>query len=455
MNGLEKLLAPFGSARVLPLALIVGVALRVAALWELASHKLQGDALSYLLIAGQLLRGDSFEPYYPPGTSFLLMPFLAVFGDSELVARVAMVAVYVATSLLLWAQTRALGGLRAANLAVAAFALYPTSIWLSTEPLTSMPSAACLLAIAWLAPSLTARPRLGAALALGLCIGELALIRPSALPFVALVPLYLVIRGAGARAAAVTLAVSALAVGAWLVHARAMTGRFVAINDANSLNFFIGNNRWTPLYKTWWFGSHGAGESGVPPEYTALEREIAALPGAEREDRYRDEALSHIAARPDLFVLRTLNRVRVYLALDTATAAWMREYGLVRVAGALALIAVEALFYLAFLSGAVLACFAPPPAAEARERQLVALATSLLYALPYFVAFSHPTYHFTVVPLVLSLAASLVTRVSAEPSPGSLARSWAAPARRRWLIAAFAALALIQLEWLVQNASRL
>ena len=35
------------------------------------------------------------------------------------------------------------------------------------------------------------------------------------------------------------------------------------VNEANSVNFFIGNNPYTPLYKTWWFGSHGEGEPGA------------------------------------------------------------------------------------------------------------------------------------------------------------------------------------------------
>ena len=455
MKRLDSRLAVFDSRLALPIALGVGLGLRLLSLAVIADLPLRGDAASYFGMALRLLHGEAFEPFYPPGVSFLLVPAHALFGDRELVARAAMLAVYLATSLVLRAQTRALAGPRAANLAVACFALYPTSIFVSVEPLTQLPSAACLLAIAWLAPALVTRPRVAAAIALGLATGELALIRPSALPFLFAVPLYLLARGAGARAAGVTLAVAAVCVGAWLAHAEAMTGRFVAINDANSLNVFIGNNPYTPLYKTWWFGSHFAGESDVPEAYSALQREIAAQPPAERERRYRAEALRHIADRPDLFALRTLNRVRAFFALDSATAGWMRFYGLVGTPGWLALMAVEALFYLAFLIGALLECLAPPSAADARERIAVAVGAGLLFALPYFVAFSHPTYHFTVVPLALSLAAGFVDRVAREPAPGPLARLWASPSRRRWMLAVFAVLALVQLEWLALNASRL
>ena len=455
MKRLDRALAAFDSPLVFPSALVVGVALRLVLWIALADVALIADASVYVGMALQLLRGEAFAPYHPPGLSFLLLPAHAIFGDGERVARAAMIAIYVATSFVLRAQTRALSSPRAANLAVVCFALYPTCIWGSVEPLTQLPSAAYLLAIAWLAPGLVTRPRVLAAAALGLATGALILTRPSALVFLVGVPLYLVARGAGLRSAGIAVGIATVLVGAWLAHAHAMTGRFVFVNDANSLNFFIGNNTYTPLYKTWWFGSHSAGTGGVPAAYTELQREITAQPPAERERLYRSEALKHIAARPDLFVLRTLNRVRVYFALDSSTVGWMRLYGLVETPAAIAIMAVEAVFYLAFLAGAVLAFLAPPSNAGGRERQVVAAIAGLLYALPYFVAFSHPTYHFPVVILALSLAAGFVDRVAREPEPGTFARLWAAPGRRRWLLVAAALLVLVQLEWVVLNLDRL
>jgi hypothetical protein len=365
-----------------------------------------------------------------------------------------MIAIYVATSLVLRAQTRALASRRAANLAVVCFALYPTCIWISVEPLTQLPTAAYLLAIAWLAPGLVTRPRVLAAACLGLATGGLILTRPSALVFLVPLPIYLIARGAGARIAGTAAAVAAVTVGAWLAHAHAMTGRFVLVNDANSLNFFIGNNAYTPLYKTWWFGLTGR-QPGVPAAYSSLAAEIAAQPPAERERRYRAEALKHLVARPDLFVLRTLNRARAYFALDTSTAGWMRHYGLVGTAGAIGVMAAEAVFYLAFLAGALLACLSPPGDSAGRERQAVTVVVGLLYALPYFVAFSHPTYHFPVAVLALSLAAGFVDRAAREPGQGVFARLWAAPGTRRWMLAVFALLALVQVEWVARNLDRL
>ncbi|MFI5316519.1 MAG: hypothetical protein ACHQ6T_12525 [Myxococcota bacterium] len=455
MMRLRAALEPFASPRAFPIALGVGLALRLALLWLLAHVPLVADAKSYHEMGVAIARGESFEPYYPPGLSLLQAPLCALLGAGELVARAEMIGCWLAASFLLRGCTRALAGERAANLAVTCFALYPTSIWLSVEPLTQVPAAACLLAIAWLAPALAERPRLLPSLGLGLATAELALIRPSSLPFLVAVPSYLLLRSAGARSALLVTAIALLPVGAWLARAHAMTGRWVPINDANALNLFYGNNPYTPLYKTWWFGSHAAGEPGVPREFTELAERIAAEPPALRERSYRDEALAHIRARPDLFALRTANRVRAFFALDWSTGGWLRVYGLAPTSAALAVTAVEALFYLSIAAAVILSAVAPPAAGPARARLWEMAGASLLYAAPYFVAFSHPTYHFPVVALGIAAAAAFAERVGSESHGGPLAALRASRPRRVAALLALLALALVQVEWLAMNLDKI
>jgi hypothetical protein len=233
-----------------------------------------------------------------------------------------------------------------------------------------------------------------------------------------------------------------------------MTGRLVPINNANALNLFYGNNPYAPLYKTWWFGSHAAGEPGVPPEFTELAARIAAEPPALRERLYRDEAFAHIRARPDLFALRTANRVRAFFALDWSTGGWLRVYGLVPTAAALAVTAADALFYLSVAAALILTAVAPPPA-RSRERLWEMAGASLLYAAPYFVAFSHPTYHFPVVALGIAAAAMFVERVASESNGGPLGELRASRGRRIAALVALLALALVQVEWLAMNLDRI
>jgi 4-amino-4-deoxy-L-arabinose transferase-like glycosyltransferase len=451
---LDAALRPFAGSRAFAGALALGVALRLALVWLLRDAPFSPDPRAYHDMALALVRGESFEPYYPPGPSLLLAPFVAVFGDAPLVARAATIVFFVAAAFALRAFTRALARERAANLAVLVLALYPTAIRQSVDPVSHMPGAACLLAIAFLAPALIERARAGRALLLGLATAGLVLVRPSALPFLVAVPLYLIVRGAGSKAAAIALLVALLPVGAWLAHARAMSGRFVPINSANAVNFFFGNNPYTPLYKTWWFGSHNAGEEGVPAEYSRLAERLRAESPVERERLYRERALEHIRARPDLFVLRTANRVRAFFAFDSATAGWLRRYAIGPAPFALGVMALEAAFWLAIVAAAIPTAPAPPRARRARELLAVAAGASLLYAAPYFAAFSHPTYHVQVAIVGIGVAAALAERVATEPDGGPLAALRASRARRRSVWLALGALALIQLEWVLLNLDR-
>src|SRR5262249_3834990 len=144
---------------------------------------------------------------------------------------------------------------------------------------------------------------------------------------------------------------AALLIAAWEVTAHARTGRWVFINDANSQNLFYGNNPWTPLYRTWWFGSHKAGEPDVPDAYVALHKQIAELPPGQRDRAFTRVAVRHILERPDLFVVRTLARVQVYFAFDSFAGSFlMRRAGGGRALG-LAALGLDALAYL-FVMGA-------------------------------------------------------------------------------------------------------
>jgi hypothetical protein len=86
------------------------------------------------------------------------------------------------------------------------------------------------------------------------------------------------------------------------------------------------------------------------------------------------------------------------------------------------------------------------------EQARVLLLVALVYTLPYFLAFSHPTFHVPVTPLVGVLGAlagvGLLDR--------GLAEVWAglSPRRRLATVTALAALAAVQVEWVWYLAQR-
>jgi hypothetical protein len=240
----------------------------------------------------------------------------------------------------------------------------------------------------------------------------------------------------------------------------------VFINNANSQNIFYGNNPWTPLYRTWWYGSHK--EPGdMPPDFAAELYRINHSPG--RDALFVKTATDHIEARPDLFLLRTVNRVRVYWGFDTFTSAQVAKID--RKLGALVLALDASLYllvtFLALLLPAVVLssgkgwagllqsatpghALPDPGAAKAwavdRKQMLAMLVTiSVLYAFPYFLAFSHPTFHVPTTALVGMIGA--VSGVALlETGFGPI---WRGLARRprRWTVVALLAYLAIQVEW--------
>jgi hypothetical protein len=235
-----------------------------------------------------------------------------------------------------------------------------------------------------------------------------------------------------------------------------MLGRFVMINEANTVNLFLGNNPYTPLYRTWWFGSHNEGETGVPPEFSAMYKEIQSEPKEVQRQKYLDVVVHHVASRPDLFLVRSLSRLRTFFAFDTMAGSALREYYGVSTVIALLVIAADAFVYVLILFGAVAFLFLIPDRTMLRGAVGAMLLFALVYAAPYWLAFSHPTYHVPILPLLAIIAAALVE----GPAPdwrSALGRRFAALSTRRrvGLIFTTAFILYIQAEWFVFGLSRI
>jgi 4-amino-4-deoxy-L-arabinose transferase-like glycosyltransferase len=429
---------------------IVGLALaiRLAFLILLARQPLFDDARDYHETALHLLHGDRFEPDWPPGLPYLLLPGYLVFGGTPLVARATMLILSLGFFALLYPLGLRLGDKKTANLALLAFAVFPAHVLMSVVPLTQLPTATALVAAALLADQLLERPRPGRALLLGLALAALLLLRPSNLVLCAALPLGLLAVSRRVSNLVLPLVVVLALVGLWSWKAQGMTGRRVFINNANSQNFYYGNNRYTPLYRTWWFGSHKEGEPGVPDAFVAEHTRLAHLPPIERDRAFSRAAMEHIKARPDLFVVRSLARLRTYFAFDTFTGAQLAKKGGHKLLGLAAIFADGFLYVNLVALALVLLC---TDLARKQRTMILCAGLAFLYSGPYWISFAHPTYHFPIVPLLGVLAAHAAARWLGGETlvPVGLSR------RRRVLVwLSLAALLIIQIEWALNMADR-
>lgn len=431
------------SARSFWIVVAGSLLLRVLALWAARHAPFASDAQEYTAMARQLLGGQPFVPYWPPGVPLYLVPFVAI-GASDMVLRASILVFWLIACWSLLRLMRALGAGGIAWLVLLIFGLLPDSIQMAIEPMTQMPAAALLLLAAGSAVRLLRGAPTSEYLLLGASLGYLSLVRPSALPLVFLMPLACALVTRRFYPAIASALVAFIMVGAWVQHTRAMTGRWI-INTANQVNLYYGNNPWTPLYRTWYFGSHaklGTDEIKDFPEYEHTIEAISQLPQVDRPAAFEHLTVLYVRQHPVLFLDRTANRVRCFFGFDTFTSAnltgklWLGMH-IFRAA-----LLLEALTYL-LLTGFAVFWIAQAPGAFWREpAHLLLLAVMAIYAAPYWITMSHPTYHF---PVLLPLAALGASAWRSSRPASSLALR---VKPRAWL--SVAALLLIQVEWVWQ-----
>jgi hypothetical protein len=421
-------------------ALIIGCSLliRLFMLRMMWATPLASDSQDYREMALQLIGGVHFVPYWPPGLSLYLVPFLAA-GLGDMALRTSMLLWWI---LFCWGLIR-LGrdlGLRDRPilLILGIFSITPALVHFSVEPMTQMPSAALLLLGVSSAIRCWKLPNWREALLLGGATGWLALVRPSALPLLLAFPALVYFGRRRMREPVIAITLGGIMILAWVAKVHQLSGQW-KINNSNGVNLYYGNNPWTPLYRTWYFGSHAKPESDEIhhfPGYEKVMSEVLDLPETEHGAAFQKLAVDYIRQRPGLFLLRTINRVRCFWGFDIFTAAHLREARPSVRRWFPVVLALDAACYLAVAGFAFFWIAAAPAVFWRRWETWLLAGTVLFYALPYWVSMSHPTYHFPVVaPLVL--LGALAYQLVCSSGAGSRGRGWMA----------LVALLLIQVEW--------
>ena len=380
-------------------AVIVGLGLvvRIVYLHLIAHQALMSDAASYNDMAADLVMGRHFVPFWPPGLPLYLAAVKSLFGGSVLAARLAMLPLYPALSFVLYRTAVCLTGeVACGNIALLTLAFSPGMICASVEPVTELPSAMLLTLVACCLLMVKSGDSYYLPSILGTAIGCMALMRPGSLVILLFVPLYLLWRTRNLVPVMVTCLVPALIVCSWIVYVRQTTGHLVMINTSNAENLYLGNNPKTPLYRTWWLGSHHELEGTSVP---APDQIVA-------QARYSKLAGDYIGQHPGLFLLRSFNRVCVFFAFDTYAGAYLIEnYGFPKIVG-LAVVALDSAIYCVIGIGSIL--YVARLSGLRSIHGWVMVGLPLIYASPYFLAFSHPRYHFPIEPLLMASAAAFV-----------------------------------------------
>jgi 4-amino-4-deoxy-L-arabinose transferase-like glycosyltransferase len=421
---------------------VVGAAVGVRALVALAllgPMPLVSDAHDYFELAAALSAGRATAAFYwPPGESLVLAGAFAVLGKTALVARLVVVGESAATAVLTVLVARELAGERVARAAAPIAVLYVPSVLLCAQPYAQHQAALCLAAVAYFGLRAARERALLLYLLTGAALGLGCLTRPSMFSVAPVVGAgwWILARRSGRRTAAAGAALAAFACLVTLVPTlahNAGAGAGWTLSTNNERNLFLGNNPYTPDYKTSHLGQRSLEE--LPAEARDYLASFYARPDA-REAMQR-EAVSYMRSHPLRTALRTLNRTTSFWGFDYLASREIQTWRGASTRQTLPWLALEAGAYLAVAAAALAALVARGPACD-RTWRMWLVAIALGYEAPYAIAFSGGTYHFPVMPLVLPFAA--VTLADARAT-------WTRVTESKIALAALSLLVVVEVQY--------
>ena len=404
----------------LALALVHGVLLR--------SMPLISDAMDYHLLALDVVSGKQWSSafYMPPGIPLLLASLYGLLGPHLWVARGIIIVLQLLTIPLAGLLTFELLGQneRAGRWTAWIAALYPPAVMLAGQPYSQHLTTVCLLATAYFWLKGLREERLGPFFPAGAALGIGILARPSMLSLCPVLGLAALCtawsrrdptkRGLGRfklRFVVNPTIAFMLAAGTVLpvmLHSLS-TGAGWAISTNNERNFFLGNNRYTPIYKTGHFAMRG--HRDLEPE--VRDYLIRITHAEDKKQLMMREALGHIRNHPFLTLLRTANRLRAFWGFDYLASRQIQQHKGWGVAGLGVLLAIEAGGYILLMLAAIAGV---ADCLRSRNRMPVVgvLALVFAYQLPYALAHAAGTYHFPVVYLLIPFAVVTFLQLAAK-----------------------------------------
>ena len=438
-----------GSRRLFLIILLVGLALRLGVVVAHHGPVASTDAARSTTTAERLAAGEAFHPYEPPGQALVLAAAHVVTGrpvDDPTVVTVTMLLLYVVLAVLVFLLALTIADRRAANVAVAVVALTPSLILLSISAQPGLLAAVAITGGVYLAVlSLRWGSWINGFLA-GAAFGLAVLCDPLMILAALIWPGYLLVKHHRPAAAAMSLIGLLLVVGAWSAKVYRQTDEMVFVNHGWGKTVFLGNNEWTPMYRTWYLSSVRADYPGFDEfEEVAAIYEAHDLP--QQMVMFRDHGLSHIAEYPGKWAVRSASRFRGFLGFQTlAGATLMMSETVPRMAG-MGVLAGDALLWALVAAGAIAAMLLPGVRARGSDAVRALGKLAILFAIPYWLLLAHGNNHLPILPILAIMAGTvfgLRQTPQALPAPTTAGRKLV-------FVLVCLAFTAIQVEWFMMN----
>jgi 4-amino-4-deoxy-L-arabinose transferase-like glycosyltransferase len=417
-----------------------------------SSMPLVSDAASYADEGHRLAQTfPGVAPYFwPPGMPYLLAFFYSLFGGSLFVSRIVSIAISVAVvAAVTLVADRTMSYKRAVRAAGWIAALYPPSVMMAGQTYSQPLAMLALTLLAYWSLRAFDTGLFRYYILAGLAFGAGALARPSmlsaALPLViaAIVALRRGTAGSGIKVprrmipGGIVMAVVAVLTILPAAYHNAKLGSGWTISVNNERNFFLGNNRFTPDYKTGHMAWRSLDELG--PETKAYILELESRPDPRKA--MTDEALKYISEHPLNTLWRTSNRIRSFWGFDYVMSRWVQQsYGYGNVGLGVAMLFESGGYCLTMLL-VIIGMFAAWRGVG-RPGRLFLIGMVLAYQLPYMLSFASGIYHFPAIGLLLPWAGLGAVHLIEKGKQGMMLLLG-----KPWFWAAVIAFVLVQIEY--------
>ncbi|MEZ4776993.1 MAG: hypothetical protein R3D00_27710 [Bacteroidia bacterium] len=403
----------------------------------------------YYDAAVHIVRGNFCQTRLSPGMIWLTALWLRILGISPLSVIIGMAGIY---GLFVWQTDRLLRylGMRSVtNLFHLIFAIYPAFIHASVSPVPDLPIAVGLLAIANYLWQIYHKEKTALAdlLGLGTMLGLTFLFSGGVIWVFPVIAGFLIWKYQSALInAMIPLLVSLVIMGGWEISANHCAKRWVWGNDTTGEDFFTGNNAFTPLYRTWWLDTENESNNPYYQRYYHLREEIISLPPEERQAGYFAKAWEHIRSRPDLFLIRTANRIRCFFAFDTLPGkGWTTGFSPLMVVFA----GLNTICY-TFLSLLAIWGIVGRGSPINKPLRMTMLLMIPAFGIPHFLTFSLPALHLPIMPFLGLFAAVALVR----ETPRLFSLKGLSKRSRPFVYLMFLSFLYIQVEWIAQMIDR-
>ena len=423
---LPVLIAPTPAEGVWPLADEAGYYTQASAWARMLVDGLSGEGADAEDVTQAYGRGG-----WPPAHPILLALSMLTFGESPAGARIAGLFVGALTTVVVLLWTRALIGEKAGMLAAGAHLLYPPFVAFSHLLWSENLYILLLLTAFWLATIAprhdTGGGRLALAVGAGLALGLALLTRSAGLPFLALVPAWLLWHSRQSRRwflAAPALLAALLALWPWQHHLAEREGHFVALSTNNGYNLLLG------IYP----GRKGESNRARKERMNRDIRKRVKESDLSRDQAARSLAIDEMKRRPTVFARSALGRLRrLWSSQGTVVRHGLQAaYPPIHPALAGGLAAAFVLAFLAFAAAALFGLSRRPPFADRLPLALVVAAGMV----PPMLSVSTPR-------MALPLLALLLPAVGHGLAPGRRLGRWWWTAPAALLFAAVAIYTLL------------